>query len=915
MPGPPTPNPPSGAPSRATQVIAAKDQPQKDQGLPTLPRGATIGRYVVLGLVGRGGMGEVYAAYDPELDRKVAVKLLRVKPGNGVSRNEGRQRTLREAQAIARLSHPNVVVVFDVGTFAEQVFIAMEFVEGNTVTYWLQAAERSWQEIVKVFMAAGRGLAAAHEKGLVHRDFKPDNVMVGRDSQVRVMDFGLARQVNEKSAAGDKSGGVDKSGGGAASEKSGHGERSTTPPQLAATISAAERGVVANAVADVNVDIPDTVVLAAPPSAEAQAHAAASGMFDVQLTRTGAMMGTPAYMAPEQFLGTATDARTDQFSFCVALYEALYGERPFAGNTMYALTNNVVQGKVRDAPANASVPLWIRKILLRGLRPTGADRFRSMGELLDALGKNPASTRRNVAAGMAGVVLTAAVIVIARQSAADHRAICGNGRARLTGVWEMSGPGEPSPARRARIKAAFMRTGKSYANEVYATIDRVLTKYAQSWSNMYEQTCEATRIHGEQSEEVFDLRMSCLTERLAGLRALTDVFSDANGEVVENAVSAANALGSLDRCADVALLKSLVRPPEDAATRARVAELRHRLADLKARSDAGRWKEVVKAIQGLEAEARAVGYQPLLAEILHLEGAVDGRSNDYKAAEKKLVEAFWAADASRHDEVRASAASELVFAFGYQDDQFDEAERWSGTADAVLQRLGGHELLRAWQLNNIGLVRGLRGDYGAALLAQEQALALKERALGHEHPDVGVSEGNIAIELQGLSRFQEALAHVDRAIALIETGYGAGHPGLATQLNNRGQILAALGSQREARQAFERARIIWERELGLDDRYLGYALTGIGLTYLAEDDAASAIAPLERAFKIREAHEVDTTLRADTSFALARSLWETNRDRARARALAEQARQGYAKGAVRAKVAEVDGWMHARGSS
>ena len=200
--------------------------PAKDQALPTLPRGATIGRYVVLGLVGRGGMGEVYAAYDPELDRKVAVKLLRVKPGNGVSRHEGRQRTLREAQAIARLSHPNVVVVFDVGTFQEQVFIAMEFVEGNTVTYWLQAAARSWQDILKVFMAAGRGLAAAHEKGLVHRDFKPDNVMVGRDGQVRVMDFGLARQVTEKSAAGDKAASGDKSGPVAASERSGHGERS-----------------------------------------------------------------------------------------------------------------------------------------------------------------------------------------------------------------------------------------------------------------------------------------------------------------------------------------------------------------------------------------------------------------------------------------------------------------------------------------------------------------------------------------------------------------------------------------------------------------------------------------------------------------------------------------------------------------
>src|SRR5499427_4400527 len=199
-----------------------------EHGTATLARGASIGRYVVLGLVGRGGMGEVYAAYDPELDRKVAVKLLRVKPGAGVSRHEGRQRTLREAQAIARLSHPNVVVVFDVGTFQEQVFIAMEFVEGNTVSYWLQSVDRSWQEIVKVFMAAGRGLAAAHDKGLVHRDFKPDNVMVGRDNQVRVMDFGLARHMFEESAAAEKSGGTEKSGGVAVSERSGHGERSAT---------------------------------------------------------------------------------------------------------------------------------------------------------------------------------------------------------------------------------------------------------------------------------------------------------------------------------------------------------------------------------------------------------------------------------------------------------------------------------------------------------------------------------------------------------------------------------------------------------------------------------------------------------------------------------------------------------------
>src|SRR5215813_5820319 len=136
--------------------VSPPNQPPPEQGQATLARGAAIGRYVVLGLVGRGGMGEVYAAYDPELDRKVAVKLLRVKPGNGVSLTEGRQRTLREAQAIARLSHANVVVVYDVGTFRDQIFIAMEYLEGATVSYWLSAQPRSLQEVLKVFRAAGR---------------------------------------------------------------------------------------------------------------------------------------------------------------------------------------------------------------------------------------------------------------------------------------------------------------------------------------------------------------------------------------------------------------------------------------------------------------------------------------------------------------------------------------------------------------------------------------------------------------------------------------------------------------------------------------------------------------------------------------------------------------------------------------
>jgi len=864
-----------------------------------LVRGATIGRYVVLGLVGRGGMGEVYAAYDPELDRKVAVKLLRVKPGNGVSLNEGRQRTLREAQAIARLSHANVVVVYDVGTFRDQVFIAMEFVEGNTVTYWLAAQPRSWQEVLRVFRAAGRGLTAAHEKGLVHRDFKPDNVMVGRDGEVRVMDFGLARQVGDKPAP------------------------EGTPPAKRIPVMIAEHGPGS---AD---DQMATILLNGPPTGPAtpplgtDSHLSQpshppqpfSGMFEVQLTRTGAMMGTPAYMAPEQFLGTATDARTDQFSFCVALYEALYGERPFSGNTMFALTTAVVQGQVREAPQSSKVPLWVRKVLLRGLKAQADERYPSMHDLIEALGKNPNTARRRFLAVAAVMLVPVALTLGVHQSLANHKSICGAGPARLAGVWDLTAAGEPEPARQAAIHSAFLHTGKSYASEVYATVNRILSGYSQSWAKMYREACEATNARGEQSAEVLDLRMTCLQERLGGLRALTDVFSDANGQVVENAVSAANNLGSLDRCADVPLLRSVVRPPEDPKTRARVAELRQQLAGVKALYDSGRYHEGLKDAPGRIEEVRALGYQPLIAETLFAIGMMYSKSNDVPAAERALVDSYLAADASRDDEVRAEDATNLVWVVGYQEGRYADAQRWAKYADAILQRLGGHVLLQAWLLNNLGGLFEIRGDREAALRMQQEGLALKERALGRDHPDVGISEGNLAVVLTMLGRNQEALEHVDRSIEILEIGLGAGHPDLATQLNNRGEILDALGRSRDARTSFEKARIIWERELGLDNRNLAYALTGIGSSYLSERDPSNAIVPLERAFKIREAHETDPSRRAETRFALARALWESGRDHLRARSLAEQARASYAEAELKTNVAEVDSWLHLHGAT
>jgi hypothetical protein len=300
-----------------TETRTGTGLPASASPSPRLERGDSIGRYLVIGIAGVGGMGVVYAAYDVKLDRKVAVKLLRA-ADSGAERHA---RVLREAQAMARVTHPNVVPIYEVGEFADRIFLAMEFVEGTTLRDWQRAEGRSWEEVIGAYLAAGDGLFAAHRAGLVHRDFKPDNVLVGADGRPRMADFGLARveAVAESPLA-----------------------PTGTPRHL-----------------------------------------------DVQHSAAGRVIGTRAYMPPEQHRGEPADARSDQFSFCVALYEALYRTPPFDGATMEERMANVAAGAVRPAPSASPVPPPVEHTLRRGLAADPADRFPSMDALLAALSLDP----------------------------------------------------------------------------------------------------------------------------------------------------------------------------------------------------------------------------------------------------------------------------------------------------------------------------------------------------------------------------------------------------------------------------------------------------------------------------------------------------------------------------------------------
>ncbi|HEU0029878.1 MAG TPA: serine/threonine-protein kinase [Kofleriaceae bacterium] len=882
-----------------------------------LTRGSAVGRYLVLEWLGEGGMGVVYAAYDPQLDRKIALKVVRHGGTAGDSARMG-----REAQALAKLAHPNVVAVHDVGTTADgHLFIAMELVDGCTLAAWLALEPRSTDDILHMFAQAGRGLAAAHRAGLVHRDFKPDNVLVGKDGRARVVDFGLVR---------------------------------------------ATQGV------------PDDDV----PGLES-----GRSPSDDVVTQAGALMGTLLYMAPEQVMQGLVDARTDQYSFCVSLYEALGDVRPFAGDSFQEIAEAILAGKVAAWTSSRKVPPHVREAIKRGMSREPDDRFPTLDELLAVLTRQDRTRQRTVIALAAAIVVGGIAAMVWLRHAADTSQ-CGNAADQLATAW--------GPGRRAMLEHAFTATNLPFAQAELAATERALDDYAHAWTATYEDSCKATHVRHEQSPDMLDLRTACLRDKRTALATLVDLLATADKTLVQSAHRSVADLPPIADC-DASVLAAPVKP-RDALTAAVVANQREVLATTRAMFNAGKYRDALPRVEAVYATARVVGYGPLIAEASEQLAKHKSKTGDIAGGTRAFIEAFSAAAAGHSDH---DALSLAIHIGGILADQqaFDQAHTWLDAADMFANRLDSPPTERARIHFARGYVLAEEGKFAAALSEYERAahireqaepnslrlgmallgvarmnselgrfdearavaersLALQQAVVGPDHPEMSTvlnTVANIAVDqgdydaaeryyqrahtlleptpgtfigdpataahainnLGGVAfnrgHYDEALVYHRRALAIYERS-PARAPDVALTLGNIGGVLHARGDTTDALAAFERSLAVAEASLGADHPYVGDALVGIGACRVKLRQFAEARPVLERALAIRSRGARPNEV-ADVQLELAKALWALG-DRTRAIELAQAARAGYAKSPTsKEQVVEAETWLREASSS
>ncbi|PRQ09704.1 Serine/threonine-protein kinase PrkC [Enhygromyxa salina] len=918
-------------------------------GLASVPNRATavapdeavrIGRYPILRKLGEGGMGVVFAGYDEQLDRKVAIKLLRRRYQDRVAG----LRLEREGQALARLSHPNVVQIYELGEHQGAVFVAMEFVVGETLRAWLAGSTtpdaghdsgHDWRAIATVLRQAGAGLAAAHAAELVHRDFKPDNVIVGADGRVRVLDFGLVRE-----AGGQP-------------------------------------------------DAPDD-----PASAEQ--------LDDMRsLTRSGAIMGTPGYMAPEQFHAHTCDALTDQFAFCVVAFEGLFGHRPFVGDNLAALRERVASGAIEPIRDGSRVPARLRAAILRGLSVDPSARWPDMPTLLAELDRalDPGRRRRRLgwAAGVVAVIASAAVTA---GSLSAEPTLCVFTTSALAGTWD-----DP---RRDALAAAFAARSLPSAERALPLVEGALDRWRAQWLASRRSVCEATRVVGDQSEAMLDRRSGCLERQRREVTAIVDVLIEPDGAGVDRAFELLDRLPDRRECEDPQLGQIAHPLPSQPERREAVLAAYTQLSRARALGANGqpeRADAIAEALRSsapdyvpLQVELRALAAEqalwrqavdeavPLLrqaireAEVAGLdelsaslrttlatqvvgqwgrpevqavvldeaETAVTrlGRPDDLRTLELDLARAAWLVDAGDHEAALAAyariiAAASTLEATGLLGraqrrraqlllslERHEAAEQAFTAAQTSLETWRPGSLVLADIALDLGRLELGRGQFDAAADQFARARELYEPRVGPDSANLGrleLADAKLALlrgELQqaeagftrvtttvtdaavladawealGVVRFYRAnfsgsIAAYERALDHRLAIVGAEHPDVGLLRANLGESLAAVGDHQGALAAYAEALEILTTAWPADHSDLAIPYKGRAQSRLALGDPAGARVDLERALALHEANPGEPIEHADVEFSLARALLELGeRERALTLAVAAQRR-------------------------
>jgi tetratricopeptide (TPR) repeat protein len=725
------------------------------------PRLERVGRYVVMEHLGSGGMGRVHAAFDPVLERKLAIKV--VKSGRTASAaEEVKARLLREGKSIAQLNHPNIVSIFDMGVVEGEVYVAMELVDGGSLKTWLAAAPRTWREVLDVYLAAGRGLAAAHRAGLVHRDFKPENVLIGADRRVRVSDFGLSTSLGKSEEA--------------------------AVPGVSPT--------------------------------------------DVRLTQTGALLGTPAYMAPEQWEGRQATALSDQFSFCLALWEGLFGAAPFERGRGRPTWKRV------EPPGGRDVPAKVRAAAERGLSVDPKARFPSMDALLEVLERRTRPT---------GVLVAAALVLVVSLGAFAvwrARPTCTGAAALAEEVWRPEVAVSVDRALAAEPGAAVLVRNR-------------LSAYLAGWQAMHTEACEATRVRGEQSDQVLTLRMACLERRRREVRAFVEVLTTTSSpEQVRAAPEAVEALTPVSVCANTDGLSAQVAPPERVETVKAVDAVRDTLAQARVLMDLSRFDDASVMVAKAREQATATGYPPVVAEGLALQGALDERRGDLKQAETVLLEALSTGEAARHDQVRAEAATSLLLVLGVRQARYAEAAAWDKLAEGAIARVGGGPWLEARLLQTRGLMRYAEGKLPEAIELQQRAAD----AFGRLDP-AGVQRGLALNELgaayRGARKATEAKAAYQQALDILRARLGDESDAVAATRNGLANTAMLDGRFEEAQALYLAALGVFEKRLGPTHFRTVTAYNNLGVVLAEQERYAEALPYFEKVVAARDAKAAD----------------------------------------------------------